>query len=116
MSLGTKVKQLREDKGWTQVQLASNAGLGGSGRQYISLLEINKINNPSAEKLLKIARALGIHEDVLYQAAGLKADIRPNAELEEFIYFLHDKNPNPTIIRQLRKIAEALMPDQGATN
>ncbi len=109
MSLGKKVKELREAKAWTQGQLATYAKLGHSGRQYISLLEIEKIEKPSAEKVLRLAQALEVHEDVLYQAAGLRAEIRPNAELDELMLYLHGQHPTPKVVRQIREIAETLL-------
>ncbi len=113
MTLGTKVKEIREQKGWTQGQLASYADLGKSGRQYISLLEIDKILNPSVDKVLRIAKALEIPEDVLYEAAGLRTRAVPNTDLDDLVFYLHSKNPSPELVRQLRKIAEALLPGPG---
>jgi len=66
-ALGEKIKELREAKGWTQGQLAIRADVE---RSYISVLEIGRVGKPSAEKLLKLARALGVPADTLYAVAG----------------------------------------------
>ena len=107
MSLGTKIKELREQKGWSQNALAEQAGLK---RSYISLLEIDAIKSPGAEPVIKLAHAFEIDEDVLFEAAGLKVGVRPSSEFDDFVLYLQGKNPGPETLQQLRKIAEALLP------
>lgn len=76
MELGVRIKQLRSKKDWTQGQLALYSGLD---RGYISQLETDRIKSPSGETFLKLAKALDVDEDVLYEAAGLKkAKHQPN--------------------------------------
>lgn len=67
MNLGTKVRQLREDMGWTQQGLADKAGVGHA---YISRLERDGFKNPSADILLRLARTLEVDINQLYEAAG----------------------------------------------
>ena len=107
MSLGTKIRELREARGWSQNTLAEVTGLK---RSYISLLEIDAIKSPGAQPIIKLAQALEVAENVLFEDAELK--IKPTSELYEFFLYLQGKNPSPETIQQLRKIAEALLPDR----
>jgi DNA-binding XRE family transcriptional regulator len=59
--LGGRVQELRSGKGWTQQDLAENAGLD---RTYISGLEHGK-QNPTLGALLRLARALEVPLDRL---------------------------------------------------
>lgn len=61
MKLGDKIKQLREEKGWTQKELAEKLGLAKS---TVSLYEINK-REPNNETLTDIARLFEASFDVL---------------------------------------------------
>jgi len=54
--LGKRIKELRGLKGWSQEQLASEAGL--CGKKLICKLE-NGQGNPRLETICKIAAALG---------------------------------------------------------
>ena len=55
MNLNEKIRQLREEKGWSLNKLAEMAGIS---KAYLSQLENNVSKQPSAEVLLKIASAL----------------------------------------------------------
>jgi len=57
MSIGNKVKELREQRGLSIRQLAEEVGCSGS---LISQLENNKVD-PSISTLKRIARALGVN-------------------------------------------------------
>lgn len=50
-----KIKQLREQKGWSQSKLARKAGIS---RNYLSEIEHGKYQNIGAEILCKLAKAL----------------------------------------------------------
>ena len=54
---GKKVRELRKSNNLTMRELAEKSGTASS---YISDLENGKIKKPSADKLLKIAKALGV--------------------------------------------------------
>lgn len=73
MALAQKLKELRTAKGWTQLETAKYSGLD---RSYISYLEQpHKAGRPSADALLKLARAYNVKPEELYQAAGyIKGD------------------------------------------
>jgi transcriptional regulator with XRE-family HTH domain len=54
--VATKVKALRERRGWTQEQLAKQAGIS---RVYLARLETAR-QDPSLSTLEKLAKALGV--------------------------------------------------------
>ncbi|ACE85566.1 helix-turn-helix domain-containing protein [Cellvibrio japonicus] len=56
-ALGTKIKQLRDQRGYTLDKLAE---LSDSSKSYIWELENKAPPRPSADKLSKIADALGV--------------------------------------------------------
>jgi len=86
MSLAQKIRELRTARDWTQLELAKRSGLD---RGYIANLEGSKsIQRPSAEALLKLARAFNIKPEELYQAAGYIKETRgayPRPETPEEI-------------------------------
>ncbi len=57
MTLGERVKHLRELRRMTQVELAKRAGLA---RSYIVLLEQGTRDNPTLNVLHKVAQGLGV--------------------------------------------------------
>ena len=67
MMLGDKIRQLRDELRLTQGQLA----IGSSVSQgYLSQLENGEVKNPSAAVLLRVAQAMRIDADELFEAAG----------------------------------------------
>ncbi len=67
MSLGRYIKEQRLSRGLSQWELARLSGLG---RSHLSRLELDDYDHPSAETFLALARALKVHPNHLYQAAG----------------------------------------------
>ncbi len=67
MNLGDKIRQLREDTGLTQGQLAAGSSVS---QGYLSQLENGEVKNPSAAVLLRVAHAIKIDADELFEAAG----------------------------------------------
>jgi transcriptional regulator with XRE-family HTH domain len=65
-TIGTRVRYLREARGWTQERLAQEAGLSKS---FVSEVEHDR-RNPSAEKLLEIANVLGASLDFIMKGEG----------------------------------------------
>lgn len=86
MTLPEKLKELRLQRGWTQLEVAKRSGLD---RGYVSYLEQpkSKDTHPSAEALLSLARAFNIKPEELYEAAGyIKGlQISPRPETPEEI-------------------------------
>ena len=84
--LKQKIRELRAERDWTQAELAKRSGLD---RGYIANLEGSKsIRRPSADALLKLARAFNIKPEELYEAAGyIKEfeDVKPHPDTPEEI-------------------------------
>jgi transcriptional regulator with XRE-family HTH domain len=62
-ALGSRVRQLRSQREWTQEELAERADLD---RSYIAGIESGG-RNPSARALAKLARGLGINLSDLFE-------------------------------------------------
>jgi transcriptional regulator with XRE-family HTH domain len=67
MALGKKIRALREELGMSQAQLS---GQGRLSQGYLSQLENDEVQNPSAAVIFRLAQALHIDPRVLMQAAG----------------------------------------------
>ena len=67
MKLGDKIRQLREEGGLTQGQLAARSSVS---QGYLSQLENGEVKNPSAAVLLRVAQAVRVNSDELFEAAG----------------------------------------------
>ena len=57
MDIGKRIRDLREERGLTQREVARRAGLTPSG---VGFIEHGQTRNPSAETVVAIARALGV--------------------------------------------------------
>jgi transcriptional regulator with XRE-family HTH domain len=64
-NVGEQIRRLREEKGWTGVQLAVKAGMAPSA---VSQIETGK-RNPNSASLVKLANALGVDVGDLYPKA-----------------------------------------------
>lgn len=67
MKLGDKIRELREGFGLTQGHLARSASVS---QGYLSQLENGEVKNPSAAVLLRVAQAMHVDPDVLFESAG----------------------------------------------
>ncbi len=67
MALGKKIRELREELGMSQAQLASSAKLS---QGYLSQLENNEVQNPSAAVIHRLSRVVHTDPRLLMQAAG----------------------------------------------
>ena len=67
MNLGNKIKRSREECSLTQGQLAKFADVS---QGYLSQLENGDVKNPSAAVLLRVAKAMNVEPDELFEAAG----------------------------------------------
>jgi len=67
MNLGDRIRQLREQFGLTQGQLATGSSVS---QGYLSQLENGEVKNPSAAVLLRVAQAMQVDADELFEAAG----------------------------------------------
>jgi transcriptional regulator with XRE-family HTH domain len=80
MPLADKIKQLREEREWTQEELALRSGIA---QTTIASIEAGKAKNPTTPNLLKLARAFNIRPEELYQAAGYISDARTAYKYKE---------------------------------
>lgn len=69
MALGEKLRELRDELAMSQAQLASQGGLS---QGYLSQLENDEVQNPSAAVIFGLARALHVDPRVLMHAAGYR--------------------------------------------
>jgi putative transcriptional regulator len=58
-----RIKELRDDRGWTQQELADEVGVS---RQSINSIERNRYE-PSLELALKFARVFGLPTDEIFK-------------------------------------------------
>ena len=82
MSLGARVKALRKEKGWSQVELARKAGVS---QPTISLYENEPGAAYRADVLFKIAAALGVSPEYLKTGVGPKSLSDLQADDKEFL-------------------------------
>lgn len=86
--LAEAVSQLRTGRDWSQEDLAREAGVT---RSWIKKLELSQMKTPGADKLARIARALGIDPRRLLDLAGIA--------LPEDSLSLHPERFDPAVVR-----------------
>jgi transcriptional regulator with XRE-family HTH domain len=96
MKLGDKIRKLREQYGLTQGQLAGGASVS---QGYLSQLENGDVKNPSASVLLRVAQAMRIDPDELFEAAGY-----PTVRTLRQIYSDYESNIDPELLRYLGRL------------
>lgn len=67
MALGQKIRELRDELGMSQAQLSTQAELS---QGYLSQLENNEVQNPSAAVIFRLAQSLNVDPRALMLAAG----------------------------------------------
>lgn len=73
-AIGTLVKRLREERGFTQGQLATYANVS---RSWVALVERHKRPRPDPDLLRQVARALQVPAETLMAAAGYRVTPLP---------------------------------------
>ena len=96
MKLGDKIRELREGFGFTQGQLAVSASVS---QGYLSQLENGDVKNPSAAVLLRVAQAMGVDPDELFEAAGY-----PTVRTLKRVYEAYEANVDPDLLRFLNRL------------
>lgn len=96
MKLGDKIKELREGFGLTQGHLAISASVS---QGYLSQLENGDVKNPSAAVLLRVAQAMGVDPDELFEAAGY-----PTMRTLRQVYQNYESNIDPDLLRYLCRL------------
>lgn len=98
-ALGDKIKELRKKDGLTLEQLAERSG---SSKSYIWELENKEPPRPSADKVSKIAAALGVTIDYL-----LDQDSKVTEEdALDKSFFRKYQNMNPEVKKKVRKMID----------
>lgn len=69
-TVGDRIRECREARGWTQERLAQSAGIS---KGFLSDLENDK-RNVSSEYILKIANSLGVSLDYLIRGEATQRD------------------------------------------
>lgn len=81
MNLGKAITLCRTQRGFTQADLASRAGMSIS---YLSLLEQNKRKGPTLSTIQKLAEALRVPSGILFFLAADQAELSGlDPELQE---------------------------------
>jgi transcriptional regulator with XRE-family HTH domain len=106
MSLGKYIKAVRRRRGISQWELSKLSGLT---RSHISRLELDDYENPTAETFLALAKALKVHPNELYEAAGyLEENARfrkgPPKTVDEAVAGLEIKSANIPVTADVTKL------------
>ena len=96
MKLGERIRELREEFGLTQGQLAGNASVS---QGYLSQLENGDVKSPSAAVLLRVAQAMEVDPNDLFEAAGY-----PTVRALRQIYQDYESNIDPELLRYLGRL------------
>jgi transcriptional regulator with XRE-family HTH domain len=96
-TFGEKIKGLRKKAGLTLDQLAD---LTGSSKSYVWELENKNPPRPSADKIDRIAKALGVTADYIMDE---KADL---TTAEDEAFFRKYKGLDPLVKEQIHRITE----------
>ena len=96
MKLGDKIRQLREEGGLTQGQLAASSSVS---QGYLSQLENGEVKNPSAAVLLRVAQAMRVDSDELFEAAGY-----PTVRTLRQIYQEYQATVDDDLLRYLSRL------------
>lgn len=103
-ALGTKIRELRKKKGFTLDKLAE---LTEFSKSYIWELENKDPPRPSAEKVARIAAALGVTSDYLVDTtATLKVE-----DAEDQAFYRKYREMDPAVKDKIRRMAKLLGED-----
>jgi transcriptional regulator with XRE-family HTH domain len=96
MELGKRIRELREEIGFTQGQVAGEAAVS---QGYLSQLENGDVRNPSAAVILRLAQAIHVDPDDLFEAAGY-----PTVRTLKQVYEGYEANVDPDLLRFLTRL------------
>lgn len=97
--LGLRIKAMRKARNWTQIDLATAAGVT---QQAVSDAERN--NKAGRDVLISLARAFGVTVDALLQAADDSTDTSPSTELLQ-LYTILTPDAQATLLQVARLFA-----------
>ena len=98
-SLGEKIKQLRKERGYTLEQLGE---MTESSKSYIWELENKNPPRPSAEKIGKIASALGVTSEYLMETS----ESSPTPDVVDEAFFRKYRQMDPATKERIRQMVE----------
>lgn len=99
--LGTKINELRRSRGFTLEQLAQAAD---SSKSYMWEIENKDVARPSAEKLEKIAAALGVTSAFLIDSS----QVSPTEDVEDTAFFQRFQKADGKVKKKLMQILDVL--------
>lgn len=99
--LGIKINELRRAKGLTLEQLAHATG---SSKSYMWEIENKEVARPSAEKLDRIAEALGVTADFLIDAT----QTQPSEDVADRAFYRKYQRADPSVKDKLKRILDVL--------
>jgi transcriptional regulator with XRE-family HTH domain len=98
-SLGEKIKKLRNERGYTLEQLGE---MTESSKSYIWELENKNPPRPSADKIGKIASALGVTSEYLMETS----ESSPNPDVVDAAFFRKYRQMDPATKERIRQMVE----------
>ena len=98
-TLGEKIRRLRKHKGYTLEKLGELTELSKS---YIWELENKNPPRPSADKIAKIASALGVTSDYLLDTR----ESAPTSDVVDQAFFRKYQNMDPNTKERIRQMVE----------
>ena len=98
-TLGEKIRRLRKHKGYTLEKLGE---LTESSKSYIWELENKNPPRPSADKIAKIASALGVTSDYLLDTR----ESAPTSDVVDQAFFRKYQNMDPNTKERIRQMVE----------
>ncbi len=96
-NIGRKIRELRKTKGYTLDELAT---LADSSKSYIWELENKAPPRPSAQKLAKIAKALGVTMDYF-----INDEVTAEDATDKMFYRKY-RNMDPDVKEKIRKMID----------
>lgn len=103
-ALGTKINELRRKNGMTLEALAAATG---SSKSYMWEIENKDVARPSAEKLDRIAQALGVTAAFLIDSTVFE----PTVDVQDEAFFRKFQNADKTVKDKLKRILDVLDED-----
>jgi transcriptional regulator with XRE-family HTH domain len=104
-TLGEKIRKIRRKKGYTLEKLGE---LTESSKSYIWELENKNPPRPSADKIAKIAAALGVTSDYLVDSR----ESTPDVEVLDDAFFRKYRNMDPRTKERIRRMVDVWDEDE----
>ena len=105
MTVGERVRELRKQAGLTLEQLATQAE---ASKSYVWDLENNRLPKPSADKLTKIAEALGVTTDYLSGADKASSPEKALENAQDANFFRKYRNLDDETKAKIRQILDII--------